>query len=42
MKTYIIKEEKDLEKFKDNFDVIILNDGPMKFIKELVNEIIRL
>jgi cytosolic 5'-nucleotidase 3 len=30
-----------LEKFKDNFDVIVLNDGPMDFIKNLVKEIIK-
>jgi cytosolic 5'-nucleotidase 3 len=33
-------EEKLLEQFKDNFDVIILNDGPMDFVNDLVKEII--
>ena len=30
----------DLEEFKKNFDVIILNDGPMDFVLELCREII--
>jgi cytosolic 5'-nucleotidase 3 len=33
-------EEELLEQFKDNFDVVILNDGPMDFVNELVKEII--
>jgi|TARA_B100002003_G_C14121979_1_gene539682 5'-nucleotidase len=33
------KEEHLLDKFKDNFDVIILKDGTMNFINDLIKEI---
>lgn len=34
------KVEENLEKFKQNFDVIILNDGPMNAVNRIVEEMI--
>jgi len=34
-------EDKLLEKFKENYDVVILNDGSMDFVNELVSGIIQ-
>ena len=33
------KEKILLEKFKENYDVIILNDGSMDFVNDLIKEI---
>ena len=37
---YNHKEDKLLDKFKESFDVIILNDGPMNFVNNLIKDII--
>lgn len=35
------KVEENLENYKNNFDIVILNDGPMDYINDLLKEIIK-
>jgi 5'-nucleotidase len=37
---YNHKENTLLEKFKESFDIIIMNDGPMDFINDLIKDVI--
>jgi len=41
IKIGFLNENKLLDKFKENYDVIILNDGSMDFVNDLIKEIIK-